>query len=246
MSGHSKWATIKRKKGATDAARGKLFSKIIREITVAARIGGDDISGNTRLRMVVEKAKAANMPAKNIENAILKGSGKAEGTNYEEVTYEGYAPGGVALLINVLTDNNNRTVAEIRHIISKHGGNLGESNCVAWMFKSKGIITAEKSIEEDAMMELILETGAEDLSVEDDTYEITTSVESFEAVKKTLSEKNIKITEANISKIPDNTVKVEGETAQKILKFIEILEDHDDVQNVYANFDMDIKEMEQA
>ncbi len=244
MSGHSKWATIKRKKGATDAARGKLFSKIIREITVAARIGGDDINANTRLRLSVDKAKAANMPFKNIENAIAKGSGKAEGTNYEEVTFEGYAAGGVALIVTALTDNNNRTVAEIRHLITKYGGNMGETNCVAWMFQTKGIITTEKSLNDDDMMELIIEAGADDLNVENDVYEVTTSVETFEEVKKIISDKGIKIIESNITKIPDNTIKLEGDSAQKVLKLINALEDQDDVQNVYANFDIDITEME--
>lgn len=246
MSGHSKWATIKRKKGKTDAARGKLFSKLIKEITVAARMGGGDIEGNPRLRMAVDKAKEANMPYKNIDSAIQKGTGKAEGVNYEEVTFEGYGPAGVALLIQTLTDNNNRTVGEMRHLITKHGGNLGESNCVGWMFKTMGTLTTEKSLDEDAMMELVLDSGAEDMTTEEETYEITTSVESFEEVKKALSAKNIKIIEANISKIPENTVRVEGDQAQKVLKLLEVLEDHDDVQNVYANFDIDLQEMEKA
>lgn len=246
MSGHSKWATIKRKKGANDAKRGKLFNKLIKEITVAAKMGGDDLEANARLRMAAEKAKANNMPQKNIDNAIAKGAGKLEGVNYEEVNYEGYAAGGVALLINVLTDKANRTVAEIRHLITKHGGNLGESNCVAWMFNSKGMLVVEKTMDEDSMMELVLEAGADDMETEGDAYEITTSVENFENVKKAIAEKNIKIIEASITKIPENTIKVEGDTAQKVLKLMDALEDHDDVQNVYANFDMNEQEMEQA
>lgn len=246
MSGHSKWATIKRKKGKTDAARGKLFNKFIREITVAARMGGGDLVANARLRLAVDRAKASNMPWKNIENAILKGSGKAEGVSYEETNYEGYGPGGVALLIQVLTDNNNRTVAEIRHLVSKSGGSLGEANCVSWMFKAKGLIAVEKSLGEDEMMELVLDLGAEDMTSEKDAYEITTTVENFEKVKAALVQKGQKITEANITKEPDNLVKVEGDTAQKVLRLLEALEDHDDVQNVYANLDIDEKTMEQG
>ncbi len=245
MSGHSKWATIKRKKGKTDAARGKLFNKFIREITVAARMGGGDLIANARLRLAVDRAKAANMPARNIDNAIAKGSGKAEGVNYEENTYEGYAPGGVAVLINVLTDNNNRTVAEIRHLVSKHGGSLGEANCVSWMFKAKGLIAVEKTLGEDEMTELILDLGAEDMSTEKDAYEITTTVDKFEKIKTALAQKGLKVTEANITKIPDNLVKVEGDTAGKVLRLLEAIEDHDDVQNVYANFDIDEKAMDQ-
>ncbi len=245
MSGHSKWATIKRKKGKTDAARGKLFNKFIREITVAARMGGGDLIANARLRLAVDRAKASNMPSKNIENAIAKGSGKAEGVSYEENVYEGYAPGGVALLIQVLTDNNNRTVAEIRHLVSKSGGSLGEANCVSWMFKAKGLIAVEKTLGEDEMMELVLDIGAEDMTSEKDAYEITTTVENFEKVKTALTQKGLKVTEANLTKVPDNLVKVEGDVAQKVLRLLEALEDHDDVQNVYANLDIDEKTMEQ-
>lgn len=246
MSGHSKWATIKRKKGKTDAARGKLFSKLIKEITVAARMGGGDPNANARLRLVMDKAKASNMPSKNIENAVLKGTGKLEGTSYEEINFEGYGPGGVALLVQVLTDNNNRTVAEIRHLMTKYGGNLGAANCVAWMFKTKGMIVVEKSMDEEKMTEVILEAGAEDLSAEGDGYEITTALENFDSVKNFLTQKGIKIIEANITRIPENTVKVEGDVAGRVLRLMEALDDHDDVQNVYANFDMNAKDMENA
>ncbi|HON58518.1 MAG TPA: YebC/PmpR family DNA-binding transcriptional regulator [Smithella sp.] len=242
MSGHSKWSTIKRKKGAIDAKRGKIFTKIIKEITLAAKLGGGDIEGNARLRQAVMLAKEENMPKDNIERAIKKGIGGGEGAdNYEEVTYEGYGPGGAAVLVEVMTDNKNRTVAEIRHIFSKHGGNLGENGCVAWMFSKKGSIVIDKKvIDEDSLMEIALEAGAEDVKSDDDNeYEVITDPASFEAVKKVLDDRGIKHLEARISMIPSNTVKLEGNKAEQMLKMMEKLEDNDDVQNVYSNFDID-------
>ncbi len=241
MSGHSKWSTIKRKKGAIDAKRGKIFTKIIKEITLAARLGGGDIEGNSRLRQAVMLAKEENMPKDNIERAIKKGTGGGEGAAaYEEVTYEGYGPGGAAVLVEIMTDNKNRTVAEIRHIFSKHGGNLGENGCVAWMFAKKGSIVIDKKvIDEDALMELVLEAGAEDVKTEDSEYEVITDPGSFEAVKKILDDKGIKHLEARIGMIPSNTVKLEVNKAEQMLKMMEKLEDNDDVQNVYSNFDID-------
>jgi len=246
MSGHSKWSTIKRKKGAIDAKRGKIFTKIIKEITLAARLGGGDIEGNSRLRQAVAAAKEENMPKDNIERAIKKGIGGGEGAaNYEEVTYEGYGPGGVAVLVEVMTDNKNRTVAEIRHILSKHGGNLGENGCVSWIFSKKGSVVIEKKeIEEDALMELALDAGADDVKSEEGEYEVITSPAAFEAVKKTLDDKGIKHLEARIGMIPSNTVKLEANKAEQMLKLMEKLEDNDDVQNAYANFDIDEDIME--
>ena len=241
MSGHSKWSTIKRKKGAIDDKRGKIFTKIIKEITLAARLGGGDIEGNSRLRQAVMLAKEENMPKDNIERAIKKGTGGGEGAAaYEEVTYEGYGPGGAAVLVEIMTDNKNRTVAEIRHIFSKHGGNLGENGCVAWMFAKKGSIVIDKKvIDEDALMELVLEAGAEDVKTEDSEYEVITDPGSFEAVKKILDDKGIKHLEARIGMIPSNTVKLEANKAEQMLKMMDKLEDNDDVQNVYSNFDID-------
>jgi YebC/PmpR family DNA-binding regulatory protein len=246
MSGHSKWSTIKRKKGAIDAKRGKAFTKIIKEITLAARLGGGDVEGNSRLRQAVMAAKEENMPKDNIERAIKKGLGSGEGAaNYEEVTYEGYGPGGVAVLVEIMTDNKNRTVAEIRHILSKHGGNLGENGCVAWIFNKKGsIIIDKKIIDEDALMELALEAGAEDVTSEGNEFEVITDPASFEKVKKAIDAKGIKHLEARIGMIPSNTVKLELNKAEQMLKMMEKLEDNDDVQNVYANFDIDDDVME--
>jgi len=245
VSGHSKWATIKRKKGALDAKRGQVFTKIIREITTAARLGGGDPDGNPRLRLAVDKAKENNMPAKNVETAIAKGSGTLEGVSYEENTYEAYAAGGVAVIIEALTDNKNRTVSEIRHIIEKGGGNLGTSGSVAWMFKSQGsIVVAKSAIGEDQLMELVLEAGADDMEVSDDAYEIKTAQENYHQVKMALEAKKIPIISSAITKAPSNTVKVSGPEASKVLKLIEALEEHEDVQNVYANFDIDEKELE--
>jgi YebC/PmpR family DNA-binding regulatory protein len=246
MSGHSKWSTIKRKKGAIDAKRGKAFTKIIKEITLAARLGGGDVEGNSRLRQAVMAAKEENMPKDNIERAIKKGLGGGEGAaNYEEVTYEGYGPGGVAVLVEIMTDNKNRTVAEIRHILSKHGGNLGENGCVAWIFNKKGsIVIDKKNIDEDALMELALEAGAEDVKSEGNEFEVITDPASFEKVKKAIDAKGIKHLEASIGMIPSNTVKLELNKAEQMLKMMEKLEDNDDVQNVYANFDIDDDVME--
>ncbi|HEX7415779.1 MAG TPA: YebC/PmpR family DNA-binding transcriptional regulator [Smithellaceae bacterium] len=246
MSGHSKWSTIKRKKGAIDAKRGKMFTKIIKEITLAARLGGGDIEGNSRLRQAVLAAKEENMPKDNIERAIKKGIGGGEGAaNYEEITYEGYGPGGAAVLVEIMTDNKNRTVAEIRHIFSKHGGNLGENGCVAWMFTKKGsIVIDKKAIDEDTLMELALEAGAEDVKSEDDEYEVITSPASLETVKKAIEAKGIKHLAARIDMISSNTVRLEANKAEQMLKLMEKLEDNDDVQNVYANFDIDKDVME--
>ncbi len=246
MSGHSKWSTIKRKKGAIDAKRGKIFTKIIKEITLAARLGGGDVEGNARLRQAVLAAKEENMPKDNIERAIKKGTGGGEGgAAYEEITYEGYGPAGAAVIVEVMTDNKNRTVAEIRHIFSKHGGNLGENGCVAWMFAKKGsIIIDKKTIDEDTLMELALEAGAEDVKVEDSEYEVLTEPAAYEAVKNAIDAKGIKCLEAQISLIPSNTVKLEAGKAESMLKMMEKLEDNDDVQNVYSNFDIDEDVME--
>ncbi len=245
MSGHSKWSTIKHKKGAADAKRGKLFSKLIKEITVAARVGGGDPDSNPRLRTVVDKARAANMPNDNITRAIKKGTGELEGATYEEAVYEGYGPGGVALFVEVLTDNRNRTVAEMRHILSKLGGNLGEAGCVAWMFSKHGILTFDKSVGEEKLMEVALEAGAEDIKDEEDMFTVITDPSSFNAVKKACDDNGLKALEAEITMIPQNTVRLEGSDAEKMLKLMEAIEDHDDVQKVSANFDIDSKLMEE-
>lgn len=240
MSGHSKWATIKRKKSAVDAKRGKIFTKLIKEITIAARQGGGDPDGNPRLRLAIDNAKSQNMPADNIERAIKKATGELEGSTYTEVTYEGYAPGGVAILVEVATDNKNRTVAEIRHIFSKNGGNLGETGSVAWMFERKGVITINRNGKnEDEVLEVILDAGADDLQTEEEFFEVQTSLESFEQVRKTLAEKKFEIENASLQWIAKNLIKVTGEDAQKVMKLIEALEDNDDVQNVYSNADID-------
>ncbi|MBN1127661.1 MAG: YebC/PmpR family DNA-binding transcriptional regulator [Chitinispirillaceae bacterium] len=245
MSGHSKWATIKRSKGKADAARGRLFNRLIREITVAARMSGGDINANPRLRAAVTSARNANMPGKNIDNAIMKGTGQLEGVSYEEVTFEGYGPGGVAVMIECMTDNRNRTVAEIRHVLTKHGGNLGQTNSVSWMFKSKGIILVPKdAMGEDALMEIAIEAGADDLSVQGEEYEISTSPEAFETVRQALEKMNIKPSSAEITKIGDNPVQLEGENASKIIKLVEALDELDDTQHVYANFDVSTETME--
>jgi YebC/PmpR family DNA-binding regulatory protein len=239
MSGHSKWATIKRKKGATDAKRGKTFSKIIKEITVAAKIGGSDPSGNPRLRTAIDAAKAENMPNDNIQRAIKKGSGELEGGQIDEITYEGYGPGGVAIMIDVMTDNKNRTVADIRHILGKGGGNMGESGSVGWVFSKKGSITVEKSAtNEEALMETALDAGAEDIQETSETFEITTDPGAFEGVVTALKAKKIPYVSATVARVPSNSVKLSGDQAEKMLKLMETLEDHDDVQHVYANFDI--------
>ncbi len=245
MSGHSKWATIKRKKGAEDAKRGKVFTKFIREITVAARQGGGDPSGNPRLRTVIEKARAANMPQDNITRAIKKGTGELEGTAYEEFMLEGYGPGGVAVMLEVLTDNKNRTVSEVRHTFSRNNANMGEAGCVAWVFQKKGLIYFTKNqVSEDQLMERALEAGAEDIKDEDDMWDVITDPASFEKVKKGLEEKGLKPQQAELTMVPQNSVKLMGADAEKMLKLMEALEDNDDVQNVFANFDIPKEEME--
>jgi len=249
MSGHSKWASIKHKKAATDSKRGKAFTKIIRELTIAARHGGGDPNTNPRLRLAIQKSKDANMPADNVTRAIKKGTGELEGQVLEEISYEGYAPGGVALLVNSLTDNKNRTTSEIRNIFTKHGGNMAGQGAVAWIFEKKGYFVVSKdSIEEEKLMSIILEAGAEDIETEESNYSITCQPNDYEAVKSALEAKNIKLEVSELSMIPKNSIKVTGETAKKILKLVETLEDSDDVQNVYANFDMPdeiIKEVEE-
>ncbi|MCL6494884.1 MAG: YebC/PmpR family DNA-binding transcriptional regulator [Ignavibacterium sp.] len=240
MSGHSKWATIKRKKAALDAKKGKIFTKLIKEITIAARQGGGDPAGNPRLRLAIDNAKAENMPADNIERAIKKATGELEGVTYYELTYEGYGPAGVAMLVEVATDNKNRTVAEVRHIFSKHGGSLGETGSVAWMFERKGVITIPKQDKsEDDILAIVLDAGADDLQTEEDFFEITTSVENFEPVRKALQENNLKVDNASLQWVAKNTLQVKGEDAEKVMKLIEALEDCDDVQNVYSNADID-------
>lgn len=245
MSGHSKWATIKHKKGAADAKRGKLFSKLIKEITVAAKMGGGDFNSNSRLRTVVDKAKAANMPQDNITRAIKKGTGELEGVNYEQISYEGYGPGGVALLIEALTDNNKRTVAELRHILTKGSGSLGEAGCVSWMFNRRGVLTFDKTVAEDKLMDIALEAGAEDIQDLGEGFDVITDPSIFEAVKEACEKAGLKPIEASVQMVPQNTIKLEAEDAQKMIKLMEALEDHDDVQNVYANFDIDAKLMEE-
>ncbi len=240
MSGHSKWNTIKRKKGAVDAKRGKVFTKIIKEITLAARLGGSDPEGNARLRQAIMAAKDENMPKENIDRAIKKGVGGTEGSaGYEEVVYEGYGPGGVAVLVEVMTDNKNRTVAEVRHIFSKHGGNLGENGCVSWIFEKKGsLLFDKKGVNEDDLMELALDSGAEDVREEESEFEVITDPGLFEQVKKALDCKNVKYIKAQVTMIPQSTVRLEAEKALQMLKLMEKLEDNDDVQNAYANFDI--------
>jgi len=246
MSGHSKWNTIKRKKGAADAKRGKIFSKLIREITLAARLGSPDPEGNARLRQAIMAAKEENMPKENIERAIKKGAGGGEGSSsYEEVTYEGYGPGGVAVLVEAMTDNKNRTVAEIRHIFSKHGGNLGENGCVSWLFEKKGsILFDKKMVNEDTLMELALEAGAEDVREEENEFEVVTDPPQFERIRKIIDSKGLAYIKAQVTMIPQNTVKLEAEKAVQMLKLMEKLEDNDDVQYAYANFDIPDEIME--
>jgi YebC/PmpR family DNA-binding regulatory protein len=245
MSGHSKWATIKRSKGKADAARGKLFNRLIREITIAARMGGGEIDANPRLRSAVNSARVANMPNKNIESAILKGTGQLEGVTYEEVTFEGYGPGGIAVMIDCMTDNRNRTVAEVRHALTKHGGNLGQANSVAWMFTTRGSIRiAKDAMAEDALMEVVLEAGAEDMALDGEEYEVTTSPEAFEDVRSALEKVGVVPASAEVTKVAENPVKVEGENVGKVIRLMEALDDLDDTQQVYANFDISDEEME--
>jgi len=241
MSGHSKWHTIKHKKGALDAKRGKLFTKLIKEITVAARSGGSgDVVTNARLRKAVNDAKAANMPNDTIDRAIKRGTGELDGVNYEEISYEGYGPGGVAVMINVMTDNRNRTVSEIRHIFSKNGGNLGESGSVAWMFNKKGQIIVDGTVKgEDEMLELALEAGAEDMVNDGDSYQILTAPDDFHAVLDGIKKAGIEPLSAEVTMVPQNTIKLEGAAANQMLKLYDSLDDHDDVQNVSSNFEVD-------
>jgi len=239
MSGHSKWSSIKHKKGATDARRGKIFSKLIKEITVAARLGGGDPATNPRLRTAIQAAKSENMPKDNIERAIKRGTGELEGVSYEESVYEGYGPGGAAIFIESLTDNKNRAVADIRHIITKAGGNLGTSGCVAWMFEKKGYIVVENNaVDEDTLMEVAIDAGAEDVREDNSNYEIITAVQDFETVKSAIDNMSIPYIDAEITMLPQSTVNLEGKDAEQIVKLMETLEDCDDVQKVYTNADI--------
>ena len=240
MSGHSKWSTIKRKKGANDAKRGKIFTKLIKEITIAARMGGGDPEGNPRLRSAVTAAKGDNMPKENIDRAIKKGTGDLDGAVYEEILYEGYGPGGVAILVETMTDNKNRTVADIRHFFAKSGGNLGESGCVGYMFDKKGTVSVDKEgVNEEQLMDLALEAGAEDVVEEEDSFQIVTAPEAFNDVVERLEKGNVKFAEATLSMVPQNSIEVtEEKTARSLLRLLENLEDHDDVQKVHANFDI--------
>ena len=248
MSGHSKWASIKHKKGDRDAKRGKLFTKLIREITVAARYGGGKPDSNPRLRLAIQKGKEGNMPQDNIDRAIKKGTGELEGVSYEEVTYEGYGPSGVAIMVEVLTDNKNRATGAIRNIFAKKGGNMAGHGSVNWMFEKKGYIVINKSeIEEDKLMSIVLEAGAEDLETEESTYAVTTEPGDFDKIQKALQDKNIKMEASEVTNVPKSTVKVVGENAKRVLSLVSELEENDDVQNVYANFDIPddiLKELE--
>jgi YebC/PmpR family DNA-binding regulatory protein len=240
MSGHSKWSQIKHKKANTDAKKGKSFTKIVKEITVAARSGGDP-DGNPRLRLAIDKAKEVNMPSENIKKAIMKGTGELPGVNYEEVIYEGYGPGGAAVLMDVLTDNKNRTVSEIRHILSKNGGNLGESGCVAWIFDKRGYILVDKAkVDEDTLMSIALDAGAEDMKSDpkEDNYEIITAPETLDTVKNAIADHKMDISLAEVTMLPKNYVPLEGNAAEQMIRLIDALEEHDDIQNVYANFDV--------
>jgi YebC/PmpR family DNA-binding regulatory protein len=247
MSGHSKWHSIKHKKGALDAKRGKLFTKLIKELTVAARQGGGDPNGNARLRKAISDAKSGNMPNDTIDRAIRRGTGEEGGVSYEEITYEGYGPGGVALLIEAMTDNRNRTVAEIRHIFSKNGGNLGESGSVGWMFEKKGYLVVEKGAKpEDQLIDIAIEAGADDIRDDEDNWEIITAPETFEGVQSAIKDAGITPQVAEIEMIPQNYIKLEGSAAHQMVKLMEALEDHDDVQKVSANFDMSAADMAAA
>jgi YebC/PmpR family DNA-binding regulatory protein len=246
MSGHSKWHSIKHKKAATDSKRGRIFTRLIKEMTAAARGGGGDPDMNPRLRLAVSTAKAANMPADNIKKAIMRGTGELPGISYEDINYEGYGPGGVAIFIHVLTDNKNRTVAELRHVLSKNGGNLGETGCVGWMFDRKGYFVVEKSgADEDKLMELALGAGADDMREDGSNFEILTTPENFEPVRTALEAQSIPTASAEISMIPQNYIKLEGKPAQTMLKLMEALEDHEDIQNVWSNFDIDESALEE-
>jgi YebC/PmpR family DNA-binding regulatory protein len=245
MSGHSKWHTIKHKKGAADAKRGRVFTRIIKELTVAARAGGGDADTNPRLRTIVAEAKAVNMPAENIKRAIRRGTGEEPGVQYEEITYEGYGPGGVALIIEAMTDNKNRTVGEIRHLLTKYGGDLGQSNSVAWMFEKKGYIVIEKTkASEDALLSAALDAGADDLRDDGDNWEVVSAPDAFPAVKEAVEKLGIETVSAQVAMLPKNYVSLEGKAAQSMLKLLDLIEDHDDVQHVWSNMDVDEKELE--
>lgn len=242
MSGHSKWSTIKRKKGALDAARGKVFTRISKEITLSAKHGGGDAAANPRLRLAVQNAKAVNMPAENISRAIKKGTGELEGVTYEEITYEAYAPKGIALIIECVTDNRNRTVADLRHLLSKAGGNLGESGSVAWMFERKGVFIIDKAKSEDELMEIILDAGADDLKEEDDVFEIICAMENFEQIRKSLEDKGVNIKNASLQYIAKDLITIVEKDSADVIRCIEAAEDYDDVQNVYTNADIEVEE----
>jgi len=245
MSGHSKWASIKHKKGALDAKRGKIFTRIIKELTVAARAGGGDPDMNPRLRTIIGDAKAANMPAENIKRAIRRGTGEEPGVSYEEASYEGYGPGGAAVIIDVLTDNKNRTAGEIRHLLEKWGGNLAAPNAVAWMFNKKGHILVDKTkADEEKLMNTVLEAGADDFADDGENWEVFSAPEAFSAVQESVKQLGIEPVSAKVEKIPQNTVKLEGKPAQAMMKLMEALDDHDDVQNISSNFDISEKEIE--
>ena len=244
MSGHNKWSTIKHKKGAADAKRGQVFTKLIKEITVAARLGGGDPEGNPRLRAAMDKGKAENMPKDNIERAIKKGTGELEGVTYEEINYEGYGPGGVAVLVEVMTDNRNRSVSDIRSIFTKCNGNMGETGCVSWIFDKKGLIIFPKTVDFDKLFEASLEAGAEDVTDEGEQFEVITDPINFIEVRESLVKAGFKSDSAEVTMIPQTMVKLEGRQAENMLKLMDRLEDNDDVQNVYANFDIDEKVME--
>ncbi|GIW40602.1 MAG: putative transcriptional regulatory protein [Candidatus Binatia bacterium] len=245
MSGHSKWSTIRHKKAVKDARKGKLFTKLIREITVAARLGGGDVNSNPRLRTAVQMARQNSMPSENIERAIKKGTGELEGESYEEVVYEGYGPGGVAVLLTCLTDNKNRTVAEIRKLFERHGGSLGESNCVAWMFRKTGVLTVDRSkVDEERLIEVALEAGASDVVEADEYFEVLTPPEAFEAVRTAMEEAGIPVESAEVTMRATGTVSVTGKEAEQTLRLLEALEEHDDVQSVASNFDIPREEME--
>jgi YebC/PmpR family DNA-binding regulatory protein len=245
MSGHSKWATIKHKKGAADAKRGKVFTRLIKELTVAARSGGGDPDMNPRLRTVIADARAANMPADNIKRAIRRGTGEEEGVSYDEVTYEGYGPGGVAILVETLTDNRNRTVGEMRHILTRFGGNLAEANSVGWMFEKKGLVTVEKGkVEEDALMSAVLDAGADDMKDDGSAWEIISAAVTHQAVVEAVKALGVEPSTSQIAMLPQNYIKLEGRPAQQMLKLMEALEDHDDTKNVWSNFDVEEKEIE--
>lgn len=249
MAGHSKWAQIKHKKAHADAKKGRVFTKIVKEISVAARLGGGDPEGNPRLRLAIEKAKEVNMPSDNIKRAIMKGTGELPGVSYEEYSYEGYGPGGVAVLIEVLTDNKNRTVSELRYLMSKHGGSLGEAGCVAWMFEKKGYILVEKGkVDEDTLMSIALDAGAEDMKNDpkEDNYEIITRPEDLNPVKSAIESAGIPVSLAEITMLPKSYVSLDEKNSEQMMRLMEVLEDHDDVQNVYANFDISEEVMAKA